>query len=352
MPAISAADAISPAIRRTRNFLFRPFRLGTYLKLCLVAMITEGFGGNTNFSGTGGHHSSRHASTLPSYTHGSFKPEWIAASIAALALVMLICFFLYYLITRLRFAYFHCLIHNIREIRPGWHLYREPATRFFWLNVVVGLCFLLLMGLIALPFAAGFLGVFRNLAAGGHPNLGVILALLLPLIPIILLLILVGLAIDLILRDFMLPHFALENATAGQAWAAAWARIRNEKGSFFAYALLRILLPIVALIVLFVVLILPVIVFIAVVAVVEVAIHAAFTGSAAALGIFLQASIGVLAFGVALLVGIAFGGPLSTAIREYALIFYGGRYRPLGDILYPPPPPQQPPIIPSAPAIA
>ena len=162
------------------------------------------------------------------------------------------------------------------------------------------------------------------MAAGGHPNLGVIFALLRPLIPIILLLILVGLAIDLILRDFMLPHFALENATAGQAWTAAWTHIRDEKGSFFAYALLRILLPIVALIVLFIVLIIPAIIFIAVVAVVEVAIHAAFTGSAAAIGIFLQVSIGVLATGVALLVG-SLRGPLSTAIWEYALIFYGGR---------------------------
>jgi hypothetical protein len=35
-------------------------------------------------------------------------------------------------------------------------------------------------------------------------------------------------------------------------------------------------------------------------------------------------------------VGVCFGGPLSTATREYALIFYGGRYQSLGDILFPP----------------
>ena len=34
--------------------------------------------------------------------------------------------------TRLRFAYFHCLIHKTKEIRPGWEIYREPATRYFW----------------------------------------------------------------------------------------------------------------------------------------------------------------------------------------------------------------------------
>jgi hypothetical protein len=46
MFALSAADAISPAVQRTRMFLFRPFRWGTYLKLCLVALITEGIGAN------------------------------------------------------------------------------------------------------------------------------------------------------------------------------------------------------------------------------------------------------------------------------------------------------------------
>ena len=45
------------------------------------------------------------------------------------------------------------------------------------------------------------------------------------------------------------------------------------------------------------------------------------------------------ALGFALLAGICLGGPLSTGIREYALIFYGGRYKALGDILYPMPAP-------------
>jgi hypothetical protein len=39
---------------------------------------------------------------------------------------------------------------------------------------------------------------------------------------------------------------------------------------------------------------------------------------------------------------------LSTGIREYALIFYGGRYKALGDILYP----QPPPFVGSAPEVA
>jgi hypothetical protein len=337
MFAISAADAVSPAIQRTRTFLFRPFRLGTYLKLCLVAVITEGFGGSFQFSSPVGH-SSHHKLNL--YTSSTLTSGWIAMLVAASVVMIVLSFVLFYLITRLRFAYFHCLIHDTKKIRPGWHLYRAQATRFFWVNVGVGFCFLLVAALVMLPFAAGFWRLFRNVPAGGHPDFAIILALLLPAIPVILLLVLLAIAADLVLRDLMLPHFALENATAGEAWSAVWTRIKAEKGSFFAYALLRVVLPIVAMVGLFVLLILPGILFIAVIAAVEVGLHAAFsyaTSAVAMMGIVLKVLVGVVAFGTVMLAGIGFGGPLSTAIREYALLFYGGRYQPLGDILSPPP---------------
>ena len=333
MLVLSAADAVSPAIQRTITFLFRPFRLSTYLKLCLVAVVTEGFGGNFNFSGPAGHISKRGASFFPSPTLTS---GWIAVLVAISVVSIVIGCLLFYLITRLRFAYFHCLIHNTKEIGPGWRLYRAPATRFFWLNLVVGLCFLLAAALIALPFAAGFWRLLRDTPAGGHPDVGSMLALILPLIPIILLLVLAALAVDLILRDLMLPHFALENATADEAWSGAWTRIKAEKGGFFVYALLRVILPIVAVIGIFVVLILPAIVFIAAVVAVEVGIHVAISN--AMIGIFFEVLAGLVAFGIALVVGIGVGGPVSTAIRQYALLFYGSRYQPLGDILFPPPP--------------
>jgi hypothetical protein len=345
MPAITAAEAISPAIQRTKNFLFRPFRLSTYLKLCLVALLTEGSSGGNFNSSFPGRHSSHH-SGFSSYPHFAFTPERIAAAVAIIALILIVAFFISYLITRLRFAWFHSLVNNIREIGPGWHHYREPATRFFWFNVVVGLCFLVLIALLALPFAAGFLGLFRGMRAGGHPNIGAIFALLLPVIPIILFIVILALAVKIVLLDLMLPHFALENATAGQAWAAAWSRIRFEKGAFFVYALLRVLLPIVAGIGLFIVLLIPGIVLVLAIVAVEAGLHAVL--GHAPLGIFLEVAAGCIAAVIGILAVVAAYGPLQTAVREYALIFYGGRYRPLGEILYPPPPPA--PAIP-APAV-
>lgn len=341
MPAISAVDAISPAIQRTRTFLFTPFRWGTFLKLCLVALITEGFGGRFNFSMPGGGQPSSHSHFAVAVAPFSLTPGRIAAITAGALAFIVLSFVLYYLITRLRFAYFHCLIHNTKEIRPGWRLYRTQATRFFWLNVVVGLFFLLLVAIVALPFVAGFWRLVHR-TPNTHFDLALLLSLVLPLIPIVFLLILAAIAVDLVLRDLMLPHYALENATAGEAWAAVWTRIKSEKGPFFVYALLRVVLPIVAVMALFLVLIIPGLLLVAAFAILEVGIHSALssaTGGAAVAAILLQTFVGLVAFGILLFAGICLGGPLGTTIREYALLFYGGRYQRLGEILFPPPAP-------------
>jgi hypothetical protein len=54
---------------------------------------------------------------------------------------------------------------------------------------------------------------------------------------------------------------------------------------------------------------------------------------------FIEGVFYLFLFALFLLVVICFGGPLAIAVRNFALVFYGGRYQVLGDILYPPPPP-------------
>jgi hypothetical protein len=181
--------------------------------------------------------------------------------------------------------------------------------------------------------------LFHETQRGAPLDVGLLLSLVLPLIPILFLVALAGIALDVILRDWMLPHYALENATAGEAWSQVWARITAEKRQFLVYALLRLVLPVVALIALFIVLLLPGLALAGSLAAVEFGLHSAFadaTGGSAAVGKLLEAFFGLLAFGFTVLASICVGGPLSTGIREYALVFYGGRYRELGDALYPP----------------
>ncbi len=187
MRTISAADSVSPAIQRTREFLFRPFTWGTYLKLGLVAIITEGLGSNFHSSSQQHGHSAGHGPMLNSPFH--MAPEWVAAIVAGILVVIVVSLIVFYLITRLRFAFFHCLTHNTKQIRPGWRLYGDQAMRFFWLNLVTGFCFLLVAG-VALPFVSGFVRLFHEYRQGHQLNVGLLLSLVLPLIPIILLLVL------------------------------------------------------------------------------------------------------------------------------------------------------------------
>jgi len=205
----------------------------------------------------------------------------------------------------------------------------------------VGLCFVLLVGIIAIPFAAGFWHVFQEHQVTGHFDVRLAVSLVLPLIPIILLLVLLGTATDLVLRDLMLPQYALEDARAVEAWHMAWAQIMTEKKEFFVHAVLRVALPIVAMVALFMVLFIPGLMLVGSLAAVELGIHSAFadaTGGSAAVGILLQGFFGVLAFGFGLLACVCLGGPVSTGIREYALVFYGGRYQALGEVLSSPVP--------------
>jgi hypothetical protein len=265
-------------------------------------------------------------------------PACIATIAAAVALAIVLSLFIFYLITRLRFAFFHSLVHNVKEIGPGWRLYKTQASRFFWLNIVVGICFMVLVVLVAIPFVAMLWRVVEGSKSAGHVDIGLLLAAVLPLIPVVILLVIAGLLSDLILRDWMMPHIALEDARAGDAWRQVWERIKAEKRQFLVYAILRVILPAIATVAVLIVLALPGLMLAGSVAAVEWSVHSVFTGTSGSswfVGIALQVFFGVVAFGFALLASICVGGPLSTGVREFALVFYGGRYAALGDVLYP-----------------
>ena len=280
----------------------------------------------------------------------SLTPGWIALIVAGSLLALVIGILLFYLVTRLRFSLFYCLVHQVKELRPGWTLYREQANRFFLFNLVVGLVFMVLMVLAIAPFAVGLFQVFRSTHAGERFDFALLLLALHTPLRIDSFDRALAIAVDLVLRDFMLPHFALENTSAGQAWAEVRTRIAAEKGSFFLYAVLRILLPLAAAIALFMVLAIPVLIVFG-----RPGSHLRGHSydvhwSLAFAGIVLEALIGLAAVAVGLFLAICFGGPLSIWIRNLHSSFTVGAIRLLGDILFPPPP-QRSSIAGDAPAV-
>jgi hypothetical protein len=342
MLVLSATEAITPALERTRNLLFRPFQWGTFLKLCAVAVFTEGFSGNFNFSNR---HPATHIDRSPIPFHPN--PGLVLAFVLAGIAVFVLAIVLFYVVVRLRFALFDCLVFQTKRLAPGWHKYRFQALRFFLLSIAIGFVFLVVLAAILLPFVFGFVRIYRDTQLTGHFPLAAALGLFLPLIPIFILFVLCAFAVDLILRDFMLPHMALENASAAEAWAAVRMQIAQEVGPFFLYAVLRILLPIAAMIALFIALAIPCLLIFGALGIALAALHAMLNGATmpvVAVGSVVEVILGVLIAGIALLLAVSFGGPLCITLRNYALLFYGGRYPALGNILYPPPPPSTAPI--------
>jgi hypothetical protein len=336
MNLYSATQAISPAIERTKNYLFRPFKWSTYLKLSVVACLTEGGSSSFNFNFPSGNHTSSSISSFPSFNLSS---EVIALIVIGVLICIAIGIYLSYLICRLRFAYFHCLAHQTKEIRPGWRQYRTQGMRYFIASLIIGLTFLIVLILVALPFVFGFLRLYQSSQAGGSFNVGGFFLLLLPLFGIIFCLCLAAYAVNAALHDFILPHMALENLTVLQSWAAAKPRIGAEKGSFALYLLMRALVPMAAYIAAFIVMIIPLLIVVGILVLTGVGLHAAFegaTGVIAFIGIFIEVVLGLIGLAFALLLGFGLGGPIATWIRNYALLFYGGRYQALGDILSPP----------------
>jgi hypothetical protein len=337
MKVFSASEAISPAIERTKRYLFEPFDWGMYLKLSAVACITEGFSANLNLSS---HHPSPPPSGGSPILH--LPAEIVAAIVAVVLLGLVIGIIVFYLVTRLRFAFFHCLAHKTKLIRPGWTLYKAQAMRLFTASLVIWFCFLAILALLLLPFFFTFFELIRNADAGGHFDVGKFLLTLLPLIAIVFVLSLLAYVIDVVMRDFMLPHMALENASFGQAWAAVRPRIGAEKGAFFFYLFLRAVLPFVAMIGVFIVAALPLLIVFGALGLAGMGFHAVLahgTGVIAFIRVAIEIMFGVTGAGLGLLVAFSLGGPVATWIRNYALLFYGGRYAALGQILYPNPPP-------------
>ena len=116
----------------------------------------------------------------------------------------------------------------------------------------------------------------------------------------------------------------------------------SEKGSFALYLLMRLILPFAAYLAVFIVMFIPLLIVFGILLLTGFGFHAAFegtTGVIAFIGIFIEVVLVLIGIAFGLLVAFSLGGPIATWIRNYALLFYGGRYQALGDLLDSPPPP-------------
>jgi hypothetical protein len=338
MASYSAAQVISPAIQRTKWYLFQPFRLGRFLKLTLVASLTEGSLSSCNFSSSfPGSHSGGGDSTPFHWPaiHWPALPVIVAIIALVCVLVIPLYILLSYLLIRLRFSYFDCVLYGRDRIAPAWNRYHRQALRYLGLTLLIGCAFWIVLIPAGYGLYLRFKPLFDSLRAGAAFHFSDFL----PLIAIVglgsLLLALVGYILEVTLTSFVLPRMALEDASIREALEDVWADMQSEPGQFLLFYFLRALLSFAASIVAVIALVVPFAIMGGIGAVLVFLLKGASIPAAFIVGIPLAALL-IAAF-VAALIGV--GGSIGTFRRNYALLFYAGRFPLLGAILWPPQPP-------------
>ena len=344
MITYSAAQAISPAIERTKQFLFKPFSWGRFLKLTLVAMLTEGGMSSCNFN-----------SNLPSGKGGGPMPPLnlphipqihlpalaaIAGILVVVAAIMIPLWVLIsYLVIRLRFSYFDCVMRMQDQIAPAWRRYHRQAMRYLGLSVCIGIAFLAVMAAVGYGLYSHFKPLFDSIGSDHPPNLFDFLPMAGVVLPLFLLLAVVGALVEGTASYFVLPRMALDDASIQDSLGDVWSDIRFEPGQFVLFFVLRFLVTLAASIIGVIALAIAIVVVAIVCVLIGLLLKAISNTALLAVGI----PVGIVVGAFLLLAIMGLGGSIGTFRRNYALLFYGGRYPKLGDILAPSPlPPPAP----------
>jgi hypothetical protein len=338
MKVYSASEAIWPALVRTYEYLFRGFKGEMFLKLAAVATLCEGFIVSFRFSVPNAFPFDLHTSARKSFL---LTPAFLPVTILGTLAIFLIGVYCFYLVTRLRFAFFHSLVHQTRQIRSSAKLYSIEGDHFFTASMLVWLAFLVVGVLAFLLFIIAAYGVIATPTPEGKLDPGHFFFLFLPCFAIALVLLLGACMAQVVLNDFALPHMAIEGASFRKAWEAARLRIAANKETFVSFFILRLAMPLLGGLVLgFAAWVVGLIVF-GVLGMSVTGFTAMLDGTdgrRAYILIGVQVLFILLGLAAALVIAVSFGGPLSVFMRSYALFFYGGHYKALGNLLEPPAP--------------
>jgi hypothetical protein len=138
MNRLSALDAFSPAMARVSAMLFKPFRLGTWLKMGFIGLLGGGVAtfhsNNVNFPASYQTPANRRLPEDPfaeilRALHSIHIADYIHAIVIGLAVAVAISLIFLYLFCRFRFVLFDSVITTQPAVGRGWRLYASQANR-------------------------------------------------------------------------------------------------------------------------------------------------------------------------------------------------------------------------------
>jgi hypothetical protein len=352
---VSAVDCVQPAIQHTREQLFKHFHFGQWARLALVgilaAEVQSGGCSAPNFSNFNipitPPRKSGEEFLPPNFPH--IDPAHLGQLLGligvALLLAAVVILIFLYLNSVFRFILFDSVLRRQCSIGDGWHRWRRAGGRFFWWQLVfqtVALVYIvILVGIpLAIAFAAGWFDHARERPA--PLIIGGVLLVLLAIASVLAMA-----AIQLAARDFLVPIMAFEGLGFGDGWNRLLPIISREKGKFFVYLLMKIVLSLAAAIVFGILAIIPMlIVAVPAVGAVVIGYYAGLRWDAVTIS--LTVILGSMLFVILIYLIALVSVPGTVFFPAFSIYFFAPRYPRLAAILYPAPPPapapQSPPI--------
>jgi hypothetical protein len=353
MNRLSAIDAFRPALSRVEAMLFKPFRLGTWIKMGFIGLLGGGlatFSMNTNFRGPmfpprvpSGEFPSDPMYEIQRAIRSIHLADYFHIIVAVLAVVIVISLIFLYLFCRFRFVLFDSVISGRPAVGPGWRQYASQANRYFgfWLAFR-----LVTWTAIALIIGIPLWHAYKNGAFSGDNSIATLFEIF---GSIALGAIAAGAAfaiISTLMKDFIMPIMALDNLLLGDAWSALWRVIASEPGAWAGYLGMKVVFAIgggIALAIGTVIAMIPAMVIIGIpVALLAVPGVFALKAGATAAAVILFAIAALLATAGFCCLYMILVAPLTVFFPAYAFYFFGGRYPKLGALLWPGPVPPAP----------
>lgn len=344
MTQLSPLDALGPAFRRTREVLAQPFRPGFFLKIALIAALTQP--GFYSASITYPLQSVQFAvvSHMGRPTEFVDPPGLAAFGIAAILIGIVVAAAIWivvaYLYCRLRFTLFDLVVRKGGKVGRAWSPYAKQAWRYFGLVILVTLAFLVAGSVLIGPALLNVVRVIKPLmAAGPNANPFQFMGAMLPLLLAIFAVGALWTVADALMQDFLLPPMALENAPFESVFARFFALLKANPGSLAIYVLLRFAVGIGITWILMLVFFLGFAAAgLAIFAIGLLLYHALWASvSGQVVCVTLAILVGLVGLAVYAVSMIGIYGISAVFQQSYAACFFGGRYTALAEILEPPP---------------
>src|SRR6185312_14295835 len=352
MNRLSAIDAFGPAFARVGAMLFRPFRLGVWLKMGLIGLLGGGAvvsGGGFNFRAPAMPRNAPHGDLPPNAEdllraiRSIHLADYFHIFMIAIAVIVVFALIFLYLFCRFRFILFDSVVAGLPDMTRGWRNYESQANRYFgfWLAFR-----LVTWGTLVLIVGVPLWKAYKSGLFSGDNSLPIFFAIIASVALVALIVSIAFAIVSTLAKDFVMPVLALDDLSLGDAWSAVWRVAASEPGAWAAYMGMKLLCAIgswIGLSVAFVIAMLPAAILIGIpVGILVVLGVVAFKTIGAVVGIIIcgiAVLLAVVGFFCLLLILTA---PVSVFFTSYALYFFGGRYAKLAALLWPQPIPPAP----------